>query len=120
MRKIYILLLVLSSTLLSGCDNAKEYMKCRLVASALGDYEAVKVIDKKFSEKGLDSELPKNTQDIADLIYELRDDLGLLSINRSKMQEFKLIKTYNSCTDIHGQEKFSVPGFMYYFAYPFL
>lgn len=111
-------LLCLPVLLLSACDDTEEYLKCGLAAKELGQYEAQHTVEQKMYRYAKENDIKYTQREMMELGQKVRDDIGIHE--PTLWGTLKIIKAYNSCTDIHEQSKFPVPTLLYYFVYPFL
>lgn len=123
-QKIKTLCVVASLLALSACSSndskLKEYMKCGMAASQLGDNRAAMEISNAMGQFIADKKVDGNARKAMFLGQEVRDDLGLHNKSlESKM--FTFLKIYNSsfCQKQHNQGKANVP-WKYYLVYLFV
>ncbi|MBN6076982.1 hypothetical protein HYE59_05390 [Aggregatibacter actinomycetemcomitans] len=111
-------ILCLSFFALTACDDTEEYLKCGIAAKELGQYKAQFKVEQKMSQYIQENSIKLSSRKIMELGQEVRDEIGVHEPTLWGI--LKIIKTYNSCTDIHEQPKLPAPTLMYYLAYPFL
>lgn len=112
------LLFCFSVFLLSACDDTEEYLRCGIVSRELGQYEAQHKVEQKMSRYIRENDIRYTQSEIMELGQNIRDDVGIHE--PTLWGSLKIIKAYNSCTDIHEQSKLPAPTLLYYLFYPLL
>lgn len=82
----------------------KDHFRCAYVAKQLGLYEAENEISIKMQQYIIENKIQKNTESIAYLGQEVRDELALYKYN-TQGKILKLLDIYNSstCQGLHSQ-----------------
>lgn len=106
----------------------KRYVECSIASRELGRMNAQLNIQNKFEDY-----LNENKEKVVELgslarvtmkiSEEYRNDFGIIGMDTYDMNEkaitFALVKKFNSCKELHGQEKIKMP-LLYYATYIFI